>query len=143
MATQVEPGPHRRPAMLRSPRSRAMALYVATGAAVLFVVLYAMLRVGLCWGRYGLVGVILCKSNYIIGLLAIGGLVLLAFQIVEIGRPHRDQFAHQRFTRGRAALHGFRQLERPEAGHVAVSGGLLLLFVAACLAVLLVAPVLF
>ena len=120
-----------------------MTLYVAVGLAVLFLALYAMLRVGLCWGRYGYFGVILCKSNYIIGLLAIGGLALLAFQIAEIGRPHDDQFVHQRFARGRAALHGFRQLERPEARHVAVSGGVLLLFVAACLAVLLVAPVLF
>ena len=139
----AEPDGAMRRATGRTPRARALRLYAAVSLGLLALMAYAMLRVGLCWGRYGFWGTLLCKMHYIVVATAILGIAVLVVQILELGRLHRARFAGQRFIRSRAAWHGYQQLGGAEATHVSVSASLILLFVAGCVALLVFAPVLF
>ncbi len=111
----------------KHPRYRSTDLYALTGTAVAAAALWGFARAGICWGNYGVPGLMLCKSHYLVVAMGLFGLFSLVMMFFDLTYGRLEPGAGG-FPRVRAARQGFGALDRPDAIHVVASALLALAF---------------
>lgn len=112
----------------KHPRYRSTDLYALTGTAIAAAAAWGVARVGVCWGNFGVPGILLCKSHYLVvamGLFGAFSLVMMFFDLTY-GQPVQSGGGY--FSRMQAARRGFGALSREQAIHVVASAMLAIAF---------------
>jgi hypothetical protein len=111
----------------RKARRRGAHIYASLALSLLIILVWALARISVCWGRYSWLGGIACHSQWatFVGLMA--GTVVLVLLVRDLSEPHLQRLQGRRFRRTRAVWRGYRELDRLASRHVTASTILLIL----------------
>lgn len=122
---------------------RSRHLYYVLAISIIALAVWAVSRVVLCWGDYGVPGLLLCHIHLVTYFGVLAGVALLVLFGIELGKMGlRGDPDNSRPTL-RSAYLGFKSLERSDKRHASASGLMLIVLFAVMVYLVFFSPIRF